>query len=232
MTDTYQRRVGAFVDHHRPSLQAHAVSDALTQVTAALADAVRHGDDRPGVWRLAAMRTTQLLAMLNMGAAALGEPLPPGSIELIQELRVWALTMGAEADNPLHRRADAAAQRSGSHLLPPPGPERGTPWDTGQRGGWPTPQGDPVPARPAEPARKAQLTARPPEPPVPLTNEQRAALFRLGRAGGRQHRDTLRHHILLELLHARLVAPEADEQVQITSHGLRSLASTAAVMRV
>lgn len=66
-----------------------------------------------------------------------------------------------------------------------------------------------------------------PEAPVSLTDEQRAALFRLGRAGGRQHRDALGRHTLLELLRARLVAPDVHEQVQITSHGVRSLAATA-----
>jgi hypothetical protein len=230
MTALYQRRVGSCLDHHRRTLQARTVSDALTEVIAALADAARHGDGRPEVWRLAAMRTSQLLAMLNVGAASLGEPLPAASVELIEELRAWAVTMGAEAlhaGNQIHRRADAVAERSGSDLLPPPGPERGTPGGRANVAAGLAPRA--IPPRPvpkAEPARGARLTGQAPEAPVPLTDEQRAALFRLGRAGGRQHRDTLRRHTLLELLRARLVAPEVHEQVQITSRGLRSLAAT------
>ena len=34
---------------------------------------------------------------LEVGASWLGEPLPPGSVQLIQELRTWAVTMDAEA---------------------------------------------------------------------------------------------------------------------------------------
>ena len=97
MTAVYPRQVDARIDHHRRYLQANTVSEALTEVIGALADAVSHGDSRPDVWRLAAMRTSQLIAMLNVGAASLGEPLPPVSVELIEELRKWALTMGAEA---------------------------------------------------------------------------------------------------------------------------------------
>ena len=97
MTAVYQQQVDARLDHHRRYLRANTVTDALTEVIGALADAVSRGDSRPDIWRLAAMRTSQLIAMLNVGAASLGEPLPPVSVELIQELRNWALTMGAEA---------------------------------------------------------------------------------------------------------------------------------------
>jgi hypothetical protein len=54
-------------------------------------------------WRR--IQAMELIAMLNVGAASIGEPLPPVSVDLIQELRNWALTMGAEVGG----RADVAA---------------------------------------------------------------------------------------------------------------------------
>lgn len=167
MTALYQRQVDARLDHHRRFLQAHTVSDALTQVIGALADAVSHGDSQPEVWRLAAMRTSQLLAMLNVGAASLGEPLPPVSVELIQQLRIWALTMGAEAvhaSNQTHRCAGAAVQRSGPDLPPSRRPERGTPGGRANVAAGPALWAIPSPPAPtAEPPVGARWTRRPPK---------------------------------------------------------------------
>jgi hypothetical protein len=112
MTAIYQWRVSACLDHNRRYLHATTVSDALTEVITALAEAVVHGDGRPEVWRLAVARTTQLLAMLNVGAASLGEPLPPSSVALIQELRTWAVTMSAGSSKADHERSLAAAVRT------------------------------------------------------------------------------------------------------------------------
>lgn len=235
MTALYQGRVDDRLDHHRRCLQARTVSDALTEVIGALADAVQHGDGRPDVWRLAAMRTSQLLAMLNVGAASLGDPLPRSSVKLMQDLRSWALTMSTEAvraeaveaSNQIDRRELAVTEHSGPELLPPPGPEWGAPGGRVNVAAGPAPRAiPPRHARKAEPAPGARSTGQAPEAPIMLTDEQRTALFRLGRAGGRQHRDSLRKHTLLELLRARLVAPEVQGQVQITSRGLRSLAAT------
>jgi hypothetical protein len=117
MAGAHQRWLVARLEHNRRQLHARTVTDGLTQATAALAETMLHGEDeaRPEVWRLAAARTSQLLAMLNLGATSLGQPLPVEAVRLIQGLRTWSVTM---AENP---------QSSGTENSPPTDPGRGVP---------------------------------------------------------------------------------------------------------
>jgi hypothetical protein len=133
MAGAHQRWLGARLERNRRQLHARTVTDGLTQATAALAETMLHGDDeaRPEVWRLAAARTSQLLAMLNLGATSLGQPLPAEVVRLIQGLRTWSVTM-------------VEPQRSGPENSPPTDPGRGVPRGQIARhelrpGGTPTP---------------------------------------------------------------------------------------------
>jgi hypothetical protein len=105
MPATRQRWPDARLEHSRRRLLARTVTDAIGQATAALAAAVRSGDPRTEVWRMAAARTSELLAMLCGGAGSLGQPPPAGARELVHELRVWAVTLQATS---------AEAERAGS----------------------------------------------------------------------------------------------------------------------
>jgi hypothetical protein len=85
--------LSARLERNRRQLHARSVTDGLTQATTALAETMLSNDPRPEVWRLAAARASQLLALINLGAASLGQPLTPEMIRLIHELRAWSVTM-------------------------------------------------------------------------------------------------------------------------------------------
>ena len=85
--------LSARLERNRRQLHARSVTDGLTQATTALAETMLSNDPRPEVWRLAAARASQLLALINLGAASLGQPFTPEMIRLIHELRSWSVTM-------------------------------------------------------------------------------------------------------------------------------------------
>jgi hypothetical protein len=133
----HQRWLLARLERNRRQLHARTATDGLTQTIQALAETLVD-DARPEVWRLAAARTSQLLALLNLGATRLGQPLPAETVKAIQELRIWSVTM---------------VERSGTAIPPTADPELGAP--RGQivghdlRPGGPTTVSRKVPLRPA-----------------------------------------------------------------------------------